>query len=167
MKNFKYFVENKNHLKSEENTGHTTKVLDFLANSFNASIEDREYDSVYGTGDKALLVFQEKNIALQISIREDSTGIYLVSIAVKKYNDLSQIEKASGIGSKTLELLKEYSDKNNKPFAVVGSTLIAAAFYKKFKWLKEESVYLYMGDDVGYVSSADENNKAIDFVYYP
>jgi len=149
-------------LRSEANIGEgKTDALNHVIDRIQASVSNRTYDHIYGIGDKALLIVND--VAIQISVREDATGVYLVGISTKASHDLTVRKHGTGLGTSAILALKEYADKARKPFAVVGATTSSSSYYDKFDWLQKGFVELYFEE--GIYSPNNELNS--NYIYKP
>lgn len=149
-------------VKSEQNLGAgETAAMGAVIDALGAEVIERKYDGS-GFGDVAVLRANETD--LQISVREDATGVYLTNIAAKAAGDLTEARAGSGVGSAAINALKAYAEKTGKPFAVVGATEPARGFYEKMGMVPAD-VTLFMDD--GYLTAPASGEGGGGFVYRP
>lgn len=98
--------------------------------------DELPYDVDLGTN--ALIKGNKADV--QLSVREDSSGVYLNNIQSKVKGDLTTQAKGTGEGTAVVKALKNYSDKTGKPLYIVGATASGAKYWDNMGWLKPESV---------------------------
>lgn len=116
-----------------------------IAAKLGVPVTDVSKDEHYGTGTSFTLRFADAHV--QLAVRDDPDGIYIINLHAKSPTDLTQQIRGTGRGREAVEALKAYADQTARPLSVIGVTKGGAKFWDSIPWLKQADVSLDMAGE--------------------
>lgn len=132
-------------------------AVSHLRDGIGAPVRVESVDENFGTGTAFVVEFD--NATVQMSVREESDGIYVIGLQAKQPGDLTKPVRGTGRGREIMESLKQYADQTGKPLNIMGVTEGGANFWRSLPWLHPSPVSLEMAGDM----QTDERG----FIYQP